>query len=100
MTTHPTSIEKSADALHHAVDSVSHAVHKTVEELNAEGAELMQRSSQTLHQQTEQLRTQFKEAREKTLDYIQHEPLKAVLIAAASGAALVLLTSWLGQRVK
>mgnify|MGYP000045849802 CR=1 FL=1 len=100
MTMHPPSIEKSAEALHHTVDSVSNAVHKTVEELNAEAAELMHRSSQTLHEQTEHLRTQVKQVREKTLDYIQHEPVKAVFIAAATGAALVLLTNWLGQRVK
>jgi len=97
----PTSVtEKSAAALHNTVESVSNAVHKTVEELNAEAAELMHRSSQTLHEQTEHLRTQVKEAREKTLGYIQHEPVKAVLIAAATGAALVMLTNWLSQRVK
>lgn len=61
----------------------------TVEELN-----------QTLLEQAEHLRAQVKEAREKTRDYIQHEPVKSVLIAAATGAALVLLTHWINQRAK
>ena len=60
----------------------------------------MQDSAQTVHEHTEQLRTQVQKVREKTQDYIQQEPVKAVLIAAAAGAALVLLTSWLSQRVK
>ena len=88
MTT-PPFIEKSAHALHH-----------TVEELNAQAAELMHRSSQNLHEQTEHLRTHVKEVREKTRGYIQHEPMKAVLFAAATGAAVVLLTTWLSRRVK
>lgn len=100
MNTHTSVAEKSAAALHSTVESVSNAVHKTVEELNTEAAELMHRSSQTLHEQTEHLRKQVKEAREKTLGYIQHEPVKAVLIAAATGAAVVLITHWLSQRVK
>ena len=71
-----------------------------VEEINAEAAELMHRSSQALHEQTEHLRTQVREVREKTLGYIQHEPVKSVFIAAATGAALVLLSNWLSQRIK
>ena len=69
-------------------------------EINAEAAELMHRSSQALHEQTEHLRTQVREVREKTLGYIQHEPVKSVFIAAATGAALVLLSNWLSQRIK
>lgn len=101
MTTLLPPTDKSATASQQqSVDRLSSAVQKTVEELNAEAAELMQRSSQTLHEQAAHLRTQAKEAREKTLDYIQHEPVKAVLIAAATGAAMMLLTNWLSQRIK
>jgi hypothetical protein len=77
MTTPPTN-EQPVDPLQHRL-----------EELN-----------QTLLEQAEHLREQVKEAREKTRDYIQHEPVKSVLIAAATGAALVLLTHWVNQRVK
>jgi len=92
--------DKSNAQTHTTAEQVSETVKKTVEEINAEAAELMHRSSQALHEQTEHLRTQVREVREKTLGYIQHEPVKSVFIAAATGAALVLLSNWLSQRIK
>ena len=78
MTTTPPAHEKPISALEHTVD-----------ELN-----------QTLHAQAAHLRAQATEIHEKTRDYIQHEPVKSVLVAAATGAALVLLTHWISQRAK
>jgi ElaB/YqjD/DUF883 family membrane-anchored ribosome-binding protein len=74
--------------------------HKTVEELKAEAAELVQRSTHALQEQAEQLRAQAIKARESTLNYVHHEPTKALLIAAGVGAAFVLLSNWMGQRAK
>ncbi|WP_146179021.1 MULTISPECIES: hypothetical protein [Limnohabitans] len=73
---------------------------KTVDELKTEAANLLQRSSQALHQQSEQIRTQALKARESALGYVQHEPAKALLIAAGVGAALVFLGNWIGHRDK
>jgi len=71
-----------------------------LEELKTEAAELIQRSSQALHQQSEQLRAQAIKARESTLNYVQHEPVKALLIAAGVGAAVAFLGNWIGHRGK
>jgi ElaB/YqjD/DUF883 family membrane-anchored ribosome-binding protein len=100
MTSLPPSADKSATVPHQTLDHLSSAIHKTVEELNAEAAELMQHSSQTLHEQANHLRAQAKDAHEKSISYIQHDPVKAVLIAAATGAAMMVLSNWLSQRVK
>lgn len=75
-------------------------INKTIDELKTEAADLMQRSSQALHQQSEQIRAQALKARESTLGYVQHEPAKALLIAAGVGAALVFLGNWIGHRNK
>lgn len=42
---------------------------------------------------TQQLREKAQDASECTVNYIKHEPLKSVLIAAATGAALMALVS-------
>ena len=44
-----------------------------------------------------QLREQASHTTEATVRYIQRDPLKAVLIAAASGAALMALVSLLSR---
>jgi|JI8StandDraft_2_1071088.scaffolds.fasta_scaffold09821_3 ElaB/YqjD/DUF883 family membrane-anchored ribosome-binding protein len=41
------------------------------------------------------LREQAQRARDSAAGYVQHQPLTAVLLAAAGGAAVMLLASWL-----
>jgi ElaB/YqjD/DUF883 family membrane-anchored ribosome-binding protein len=46
---------------------------------------------------SEQLREKSVHAREVTTNYIQHEPIKSVLMAAAVGAALMGVIALLGR---
>ncbi len=59
---------------------------------------LAHRSADAVRHRTDQLRDQALHARDATRGYIQQEPLKAVLIAAATGAALVALGTLLSHR--
>jgi ElaB/YqjD/DUF883 family membrane-anchored ribosome-binding protein len=69
------------------------AADQALNSMSHEAQNLAQRSSQLLHDSSAQMRKQAEQARDATRGYIQHDPLKAVLIAAAAGATLVLLGS-------
>ncbi|MEN9618369.1 MAG: hypothetical protein RL406_606 [Pseudomonadota bacterium] len=99
-TTKPNATSQAAHEAPCHSEEYAKKVSKTIEELKAEAAELVQRSSQALQQQSDQLRAQAIKARESTLSYVQHEPAKALLIAAGVGAALVFLGNWIGHRNK
>jgi len=65
----------------------------------AEQAEsLARRGADALRDGSQQLRAKAGEASEQTAGYIRDEPFKAVLIAAAVGAALMGLAALLGRR--
>jgi len=56
---------------------------------------LAQRGVDAVRERSLQLRSQALRASDDTLNYIKDEPVKAVLIAAAAGAALMALAGWL-----
>ena len=81
-------------ALHSTQDSANHALDQMADQASG----LMARGSAAVHHRSDQVRAQVQQGRDSTLSYIQHEPFKAVLMAAAAGAALMLLTSLLSRR--
>ena len=54
---------------------------------------LTQRGVDTVRQGSQQIVDSAYEASARTRDYVQHEPVKALLMAAATGAALMALLS-------
>lgn len=66
--------------LTHAVEGVSAFAHRSVD---------------SVRDASHQLRVKAEHASESTASYIRHAPLKSVLIAAATGAALMALVSLL-----
>jgi ElaB/YqjD/DUF883 family membrane-anchored ribosome-binding protein len=66
--------------LNHAADSVSAFAHRSVD---------------SVRDASHQLRVKAERASESTASYIRHDPVKSVLIAAATGAALMALLSLL-----
>ena len=70
--------KQAAPLLNRATERVSTLAHK--------GADAVKHSSQ-------QLREQAEHASERTRGYIRDEPMKAVLMAAATGAAVMVLVS-------
>lgn len=79
------------DGLSQRIDSQTQAAGQALDGLAHDAADLASRSSDALQQRAELLRRQAIQARDATQLYIQHQPLKAVLYAAAAGAALVLI---------
>ncbi len=58
-----------------------------------EAEALVQHGADALRETAKQLRHKARHASETTVSYIKHEPVKAMLIAAATGAALMALIS-------
>jgi ElaB/YqjD/DUF883 family membrane-anchored ribosome-binding protein len=87
----------------HAIRSTQHLAQKGLDGLDTAraqtGAALQQmahdasalthRGLDALRESGQQLREKSSHARQTTADYIQHEPVKSVLIAAAVGAGLM-----------
>ena len=87
-------IQAGADAAHEALDSLSVSARR----LQADAGHLSQRGLDALRDSSRQVRERAHAAGERTVCYIQDEPVKAVLMAAATGAALMALFSLLGGR--
>ena len=60
-------------------------------------SDMAHRSLEAARDGSQKVRDQVKQASDTTLGYIQHEPVKAVLIAAAAGAALMALISLMNR---
>lgn len=87
-----------------ALDRLSEAVHETHDKAApklvhlAERAEaLARRSADAVRDGTQQVREKAVMASDRTIAYIKDEPVKAVLIAAAAGAAMVVLANMISR---
>jgi ElaB/YqjD/DUF883 family membrane-anchored ribosome-binding protein len=64
----------------------------------SDAGELARQGIAKAQQAGQSMREQVGRASDSTVSYIKEEPVKAVLIAAAAGAAIAALASWLGSR--
>jgi len=87
-------IQAGANAAHHAVDGLS----ESARQWQADAGHLSQRGLDALRDSTRQVRDRAHQAGERTVGYIHDEPVKAVLLAAAAGAALMALFTLMGGR--
>lgn len=86
------------DALDSLAGSVQDLRHQATPLLNRAGeraSALAQRSVDAVRDSSQYLREQALRASDRTVNYVRDEPVKAVLIAAATGAALMALISLL-----
>ncbi|MBP9905925.1 MAG: hypothetical protein KBF66_10225 [Rhodoferax sp.] len=104
-------IEAASQSADHAITASQQAANQALEnlaqamqELRHQATPVMDRASQqvsdlahrglnSVRETTYQLRQKAEHASENTVNYIKHEPVKSVLIAAATGAALMALIS-------
>lgn len=82
-------IQAGADAAHQALAGIS----ETARRLQADASQLSQRGMEALRDSSRQVRESAQRAGERTVVYIQDQPVKSVLIAAAAGAALMAVAS-------
>jgi ElaB/YqjD/DUF883 family membrane-anchored ribosome-binding protein len=104
-------IDQASQSADHAIKSTEQAanealqsISQSLQDLRHQASPMLERaanqaSSLTHHgldclrESTHQLRLKAEHAQENTVNYIKHEPVKSVLIAAATGAALMALIS-------
>jgi ElaB/YqjD/DUF883 family membrane-anchored ribosome-binding protein len=93
-------IRATQQAANGAVDSAANSLqdlrHQTtpiMERASEQIGTLAQRGLDSVRETTHQLRLKAEHASDNTVGYIREEPVKAVLIAAATGAALMALIS-------
>lgn len=105
------SLEPSIELTDHAIKSTQRQASKALESLahalvdlrqqaepllnlsSDQISKLYQRGSISMRATSRQLRQQAQRASDRTLNYIQDEPVKSVVIAAGIGAAIVALVS-------
>ena len=81
------------DSLSGGVQNLRHQAAPAMEHLN----DVAQRSVDSVRDRAQQLRERAMRVQDTTVDYIKDEPVKAMLIAAATGAGLMALLSLLAR---
>jgi ElaB/YqjD/DUF883 family membrane-anchored ribosome-binding protein len=93
------SVQRSADQTLGKLSSAAQDLHQQVSPLidrvSGQASALAQRSAEAMRERSLQLRDQALRASDHTLNYIRDEPVKSMLIAAATGAAVMALFSLL-----
>ncbi len=80
-------VENLADGAHQAINGAKPVVERWTKEAEA----MARRGIDGARDTSRQLRERAAQASDSTVNYIKDEPVKAMLIAAAAGAALVTL---------
>ena len=85
------------DRLSDKVDSAREQAAPIINRLSNQAEAAMQRSADALRETSAQLRDKALRAQDSTVGYIRDEPVKAMLIAAATGAVLMALIGLMGR---
>ena len=75
------------------MQDLQHQATPIVDRASQQVSALAHRGFESVRETTHHLRVKAEHASENTVNYIRHEPVKSVLIAAATGAALMALIS-------
>jgi ElaB/YqjD/DUF883 family membrane-anchored ribosome-binding protein len=84
---------EALQSLSQAMHDLHHQVSPMVGHATDQVSSLAHRGIDGVCESSHQLRVKAEHASENTVNYIRHEPMKSVLIAAATGAALMALIS-------
>ena len=90
--------DDALDALSGGVVKLSKEAPDAIARITAQVEELTRRSLERARETSAQVRDAVNEASDRTVARIKDEPVKAVLIAAATGAAVAALISLLSNR--
>lgn len=89
---------QAVDGIGRAADQLHERVAPTAVRLASQAEDLAQRSVDALRDGSQRLRERASDATDRGVRYVQEEPIKAVLIAAAVGAAVTLVASLVSRR--
>jgi ElaB/YqjD/DUF883 family membrane-anchored ribosome-binding protein len=84
-------VGNSVDEVSASLDHARHETGSALRQLVSDSEALAHRGMEKVRDSADHLREKSVHARDVTTNYIQHEPMKSVLIAAAAGAALMAL---------
>lgn len=84
---------EALDTLSGTVQDMRHQAGPLINRATEEAGAIARQGVDTVRESAKQLRLKAQRASETTVNYIKHEPVKAMLIAAATGAALMALIS-------
>ena len=89
---------EALDSLAGGVEELRHQAAPMLNRVGEQAATLAHRGANAVREGAHQLRSGAVRASDSTVAYIKDEPVKSVLIAAATGAALMVLVSLFGRR--
>jgi ElaB/YqjD/DUF883 family membrane-anchored ribosome-binding protein len=90
--------ENTARSVQASLDGLRDTVPGAISRAAAEADDLTRRGIERARSAASQVREQAVHAGDITVDRIKADPVKAVLIAAAAGAAAALIVQWLASR--
>jgi ElaB/YqjD/DUF883 family membrane-anchored ribosome-binding protein len=90
--------QEALSSLSDRVNDVRDQAAPVMNRVAAKAEELARRSADAVRDRGQQFREQAYRAQDMTVGYIKDEPLKSILIAAATGAALMALVQLLRER--
>lgn len=83
----------SMDEVSASLDQARHETGAALRQLVSDSEALAHRGMESVRGSAEHLREKSLHAKDATSEYIQHEPIKSMLMAAAAGAALMALVA-------
>lgn len=86
------------DSLHTGIETLREGVPQTLGRAAAQVESIARRGLDRARETGDRVREQVHHAGDRTVGYIREEPVKAILIAAATGAALAALIGWVASR--
>jgi ElaB/YqjD/DUF883 family membrane-anchored ribosome-binding protein len=86
-------VDQAADSAKNAAD----AAKSTVERARAAAHDYVERGSQGVRDSAAKIKDSWGNVADRTASYVHEQPMKAILIAAAAGAAIAMLSSLLAQ---
>jgi len=89
---------EALDTLSDKVQEVKDEAMPVLNRVAAKAEELARRSADAVRDRSADIKERATRASDATLGYIKDEPVKAILIAAATGAALMALLTLLNRR--
>ena len=89
--------DQAFDALSNKVDDLRSQAGPMINRMSAKAEDAAKRGMEVMRDTTQQLREKAQIAGDSTVAYVKDEPVKSMLIAAATGAALMALISLMNR---
>jgi ElaB/YqjD/DUF883 family membrane-anchored ribosome-binding protein len=89
--------DEAFDALSNKVDDLRSQAAPLINRVSAKAEDAAKRGLEAMRDSSQQLREKAQLASESTVAYVKDEPVKSMLIAAATGALLMGLVSLMGR---